>query len=330
MLKKRKLSKPDERPQDDGYVVPDHAKPLNFPKIKDKTRRAATFAKLKRQREKQRAKFRKAQLQAAEAAGTEVKITRPQRTLDNMRTPDVTMVTHEDQEVFEDEENDEFAQYFNSTVTPKVIITTAQSPTPGLIHFVKEMLGVFPNSEFRPRKAFALKDICKWATGRGYTDVLVFEETALAKRNRRSALDSLIHVHLPMGPTAYYRVTNVRMPKSIKNHAKATDHYPELVLNRFDTRLGRTVGRMMTALFPQNPEFLGRRVVTFHNQRDFVFFRHHRYIFESREKVRLQEMGPRFTLKLQKLQHGAFDPRYGEYEWVQKKELIPDRRTFVL
>lgn len=34
---------------------------------------------------------------------------------------------------------------------------------------------------------------------------------------------------------------------------------------------------MIQALFPQDPEFKGRRVVTFHNQRDFIFFRHHRY-----------------------------------------------------
>lgn len=35
---------------------------------------------------------------------------------------------------------------------------------------------------------------------------------------------------------------------------------------------------------PQDPTFRGRRVVTFHNQRDFIFFRHHRYIFEERQK----------------------------------------------
>jgi ribosome production factor 1 len=34
---------------------------------------------------------------------------------------------------------------------------------------------------------------------------------------------------------------------------------------------------MIQSLFPQDPEFKGRRVVTFQNQRDFIFFRHHRY-----------------------------------------------------
>lgn len=36
--------------------------------------------------------------------------------------------------------------------------------------------------------------------------------------------------------------------------------------------------RLIQSLFPQSPNFRGRRVVTFHNQRDFIFFRHHRWV----------------------------------------------------
>lgn len=32
----------------------------------------------------------------------------------------------------------------------------------------------------------------------------------------------------------------------------------------------------------------------------------------------MQECGPRFTLKLISLQHGTFDTKGGEYEWVHK------------
>lgn len=39
---------------------------------------------------------------------------------------------------------------------------------------------------------------------------------------------------------------------------------------------GHTTARMLASLLPQSPEFRGRRVVTFHNQRDFIFVRHHR------------------------------------------------------
>jgi len=34
-------------------------------------------------------------------------------------------------------------------------------------------------------------------------------------------------------------------------------------------------------LLPKQPEFKGRQVVTLHNQRDFIFFRRHRYVFKD-------------------------------------------------
>ena len=93
--------------------------------------------------------------------------------------------------------------------------------------------------------------------------------------------------------------------RDIKGHGNPTGHRPELILNNFNTRLGKRLGRMIAALFPLDPQFKGRRVVTCHNQRDFLFFRHHRYIFEEGKKkrdgpvrARLQELGPQFTLKL--------------------------------
>ena len=88
--------------------------------------------------------------------------------------------------------------------------------------------------------------------------------------------DGLWLIHLPEGPTAYFKLTNFKRGRDIRGHGRVTDHYPEVILNRFSTRLGHSVARMFAALFPQDPQFKGRRVVTFHNQRDYVFFRQHR------------------------------------------------------
>lgn len=55
-----------------------------------------------------------------------------------------------------------------------------------------------------------------------------------------------------------------------------TEHVPEVILNNFTTRLGHSVGRMFASLFPHDPQFIGRQVATFHNQRDYIFFRFHR------------------------------------------------------
>ena len=137
------------------------------------------------------------------------------------------------------------------------------------------------------------------------------------------------------------------------------------MLNKFSTRLGRRVGRFLGSLFPhvrrgeeegcclappsstagslsppsrsQKPEFKGRRLCTWHNQRDFIFFRQHRYIFEQPDgpggtvRVRLQELGPRFTLKLRWLLASSFDTKFGDYEWFHKRhEMDTTRRKFHL
>jgi ribosome production factor 1 len=59
----------------------------------------------------------------------------------------------------------------------------------------------------------------------------------------------------------------------------------------------------------------------------FIF----RYMFkEDGERADLQELGPRFTLKLQWLQKGTFATKSAEYEWVRKPELETSRRRFFL
>ena len=108
---------------------------------------------------------------------------------------------------------------------------------------------------------------------------------------------------------------------------------PEVILNNFTTRLGHSIARMLASLFHYEPEFRGKRAVTFHNQRDYIFFRHHRYEFKNAEKVKLRELGPRFTLRLRALQKGTFDSKTGEYEWIKsgrRHELEESRRKFYL
>lgn len=59
----------------------------------------------------------------------------------------------------------------------------------------------------------------------------------------------------------------------MQHHGRASSHRPELILNNFGTRLGHRLGRMFASIFSQDPNFKGRRAVTFHNQRDYIFFR---------------------------------------------------------
>ena len=123
---------------------------------------------------------------------------------------------------------------------------------------------------------------------------------------------------LPEGPTMNFKLSNVKTSDEIKHGGGFTKHKPEIILNNFNTRLGLQIGRSFAALFPHDPQYEGRHCITFHNQRDFIFFRHHRYIFKDANKVGIQELGPRFTLKLRSLQKGVFNAKFGEFEWVQK------------
>ena len=62
--------------------------------------------------------------------------------------------------------------------------------------------------------------------------------------------------------------------------------------------------------------------------------RHHRYIYRKesdRTRARLQELGPRFTMKLKWLQDGCFDTEFGEYEWIhRRKTMEQSRKKFYL
>jgi len=136
--------------------------------------------------------------------------------------------------------------------------------------------------------------------------------------------------HLPNGPTAFFKMSGVVMGKELPNRGEPSKHRPELILNGFNTRLGHTVGRMFAALHPHDPQFKGRQVVTFHNQRDFIFVRFHRYLFNDPQNIQLQELGPRFTLKLQWVQKGLYNLERGEYEWHHKTEMDTSRKRFFL
>jgi ribosome production factor 1 len=241
------------------------------------------------------------------------------KTKERLRKPDETFVEEDnDAEIVKDEADDEFAAFFKSRENPRVLITTGERPSFRTKLFVKEAKWLFPNSIYRPRKDYTLKEITQFCINRKFTDLLVVTERLKEPHN-------IIISHLPEGPTATFRVSNFLAHKQLENVAERTEHYPELNFKNFDTRLGRRIGRMLQCLFPAKRDYAGRAIATFHNQRDYVFLRVHRYMFDSMSAVRIQEMGPRFTLRLLSLQSGTFDTQFGEYEWFRKKEHDEDK-----
>ncbi|KAL7043782.1 hypothetical protein ACKWTF_001661 [Chironomus riparius] len=296
---------------------------LNY--IKNKEIRHKVFRKEQAQKKKEDKKARKMrqQMPGVRSKG---------HTIESLRETDQTVVTNledsENEETKKEIELDEFSEYFSKAYEPKVLITYSDNPCSRTRGFAKELTQIIPNSLATTRHRSSIKNVCASAEREKYTDVLVLNEN-------RKKVNGLLLIHLPNGPTAHFKVSNVKLTKDIKRKlSDFTSHRPEVILTNFTTRLGTTIGRMLGAIFHYEPQFKGRRAVTFHNQRDYIFFRHHRYEFDKDgNRVRLLELGPKFTLKLRSLQQGLFDSKTGDYEWMitnKRHQMEGNRRRFFL
>lgn len=249
------------------------------------------------------------------------------------------MEAHEAQQatLAEDEETATLFPTLNrppTTGPPRILLTTSRF---NHTHDqAEELANLFPNTTYVPRpNDLGIIEMAKVASNPTTID----PETGEVRKPyshlmiaivERKVIEALTIIVLPAGPTFRFSISSYVPAKRISGHGRPTSHIPELILNNFLTPLGKTAAGLFHSLFPQQPEFLGRQVVTLHNQRDFIFFRRHRYVFrEKREtekevgfgldpnkpgggkgmeglgvRVGLQEIGPRFTLKLRKVERG--------------------------
>jgi len=300
------------------HFIPDHN---NISKIKNKIRRNEEWKKLKKQKKHDKSEARESRERERKILGDKAPPKEIPKTLDNTREKDVTVLkTGEngevDEEVEKDLTQDEFSTYFERSYVPKVLITSSEQCHKKTAAFCRELELIIPNSEFVWRRhGTSVKKMVEEAKEMKYSDILIVNEDMRIP-------NGMLVIHLPEGPTAYFRLTNVKTTMNMRKDVfHITSHRPEVILNNFTTRLGHGMARMLASLFHYDPEFRGKRVATFHNQRDYIFFRHHQYHIKTEDKVRLHELGPRFTLKLKWLQEGTFDTKFGEFDWT-----IADKR----
>ncbi|KAI9782519.1 MAG: hypothetical protein M1816_001857 [Peltula sp. TS41687] len=235
-----------------------------------------------------------------------------------------------------------------ATPTPKILITTSLNST--LHHEAQLLTTLFPNAVYIPRSAhryghkFSVREIAKFASNRDHTSLFVLKED-----QKKPA--GVTIVHLPSGPSFHFSISNWVEGKKLPGHGNPTDHVPELIFNNFRTPLGLLTAHLFRSIFPPQPELQGRQVVTLHNQRDYIFVRRHRYIFRDKrptektvvgsdgkemkgaEGIRagLQELGPRFTLKLRRIDPGIGRAgSNGQVEWEWKGSMEKQRTKFQL
>jgi U3 small nucleolar ribonucleoprotein protein IMP4 len=137
----------------------------------------------------------------------------------------------------------------------------------------------------------------------------------------RGQPDGLIVSHFPHGPTAYFTLSNVVLRHDIEDKGTVSEAFPHLIFNNMSSKLGERTKNILKYLFPV-PKEDSKRVMTFANDKDYISFRHHVFHTVGKE-VHLAEVGPRFEMKLYRVQLGTVDMSEADDEWV----LRPYMRT---
>ena len=218
--------------------------------IQNRLKRSEVYGKYLQQKKAQKRQMRLEREKQAEALGDDEASAKKAvpKTLDNTREVEETMVLN-DPEVAADEADDEFARYFESDTPPKVLVTTRPRPSQRLFHFIADLQRLVPGLHFYPRKSFSVKEICQFASNRDFTHVIVLGENAKHCNGM-----TISHVSKDrLGPTAFFKVSNVVTSQNIPDHGASTSHIPELNLHGFGTRLGHRVGRLLGRYVGQCP-----------------------------------------------------------------------------
>jgi len=192
---------------------------------------------------------------------------------------------------------------------PRVCVTTSRDPSSRLKQFAKEVKLLIPNATRTNRGNSRVDELMESCKQSEFTDVVIVQET-------RGEPDGLVVCHLPLGPTAFFSLSHTVMRHDLDPPAAPmSEAYPHIVLNNFNTELGKRVGNILKCLFPI-PRPDSKRVVTFSNDNDFISFRHHMYSKPTHDAVTLHEVGPRFEMRLYQIRLGTLDQKEADNEYV--------------
>ncbi|KAJ1394286.1 anticodon-binding protein [Ochromonadaceae sp. CCMP2298] len=170
--------------------------------IKNKVKRTVMYAKYKSQKKKLKKKLREERVKEVEALGEAAPPKQIPHTIDNCREVEETLVQPDDEEVAGDEKDDEFAKYFSNEIKPKIMITTRPKCSRKLFPFIGDLMQMIPNAFYYPRGHHMVKDLCRYATNKKFTHLVILTE-------KQKVCNGLLITHLPTGPTAFYKVSDV-------------------------------------------------------------------------------------------------------------------------
>uniref|UniRef100_A0A0G4HWY9 Brix domain-containing protein n=1 Tax=Chromera velia CCMP2878 TaxID=1169474 RepID=A0A0G4HWY9_9ALVE len=231
--------------------------------------------------------------------------------------------------------DDEYA--FAGLKDPRILLTTARDPSSRLTQFAKELRLVIPTAQRVNRGNYVVKDLVQLCRRNDISDLIIVHE-------HRGEPDGLIVSHLPHGPTAYFGLSDVVLRHDLpEKPANMPEVHPHLVFHNFSSRLGDRVANILKYLFPPAAPH-AQRLVSFVNFQDRIHFRH--TLWEDKRKkssrgpegaeegeeeeegrgkkgkggkedpIELKEIGPRFKLRIYKIELGTADMTDVETEWT--------------
>lgn len=204
---------------------------------------------------------------------------------------------------------------------PKVCVTTSRDPSSRLKQFSKEIKLCIPNAQAINRGSYRTDELVDACRKADFTDMVFLNET-------RGNPDALIITHLPYGPTASFTLSSCVLRHDIPECGHASEAYPHLIIDGFETKIGKRFARILQAIFPI-PKPDSHRVLTYANRNDFISFRHHVYTKTSQQgksSVVLKEVGPRFEMQPYELRLGTIDNDEAEKEWVLRPYMNTSRK----
>lgn len=196
---------------------------------------------------------------------------------------------------------------------PRILITTSRGPSSRLLQFVKELNLIIPNSFRINRGGYILKDFGDLCRSNGASDLVIVHE-------HRGEPDSLIISHFPHGPTAYFALKDVVLRHDLPvRPSNVSQSNPHLIFQNFSSVLGSRVSDILKNLFPKSKK-TSQRVISFVNVNDSIIFRHFSWVKDNdkSENIQLSEIGPRFMLKLYKIELGTLEMKNLSIEWVHR------------
>eukprot|EP01069_Polyplicarium_translucidae_P011549 Polyplicarium_translucidae@DN4074_c0_g1_i1.p1 len=212
---------------------------------------------------------------------------------------------------------------------PAVLVTTSRAPSSRLAAFAKELKLLLPGGQRLNRGGLVLRDLVEMGKRQDLTDVVIVHET-------RGQPTGLVVSHLPLGPTAHFALSDVVLRHDLpKKPPPMSEAYPHLIFHNFSSSLGKRAQKILGHLFPP-PSGGSARTMSFVNRGDFIHFRHHVWteekyseeeqtavdkkrkvsLFENPHRVSLREVGPRFCLRLYRIDLGTVDMTGVETEWA--------------